>query len=293
MSGFESIYRAGLFQDQVIFITGGGSGIGRCTAHELASLGATVVIGGRRRELLEKTAAEIAESGGRVDVVEIDIRNEESVDAAFDEIGKKHSRIDGLFNNAGGQFLSSAADLSPKGFRSVVDLDLNATFIMCRAAYLHGMRENGGSIVNMLVDFRTGYPQMCHSAAARAGIENLTKSLALEWSVDGVRLNCVLPGDVLSSGMTTYTMEIQEETLELAKSYPLGRLATESEVSAAAVFLLGPASTYMTGGTLTLAGGSDLQKKRLMPSGGDPRTKPYNGFHLKPDLKGSPLEKLT
>ena len=290
MGGFESIFRPDLFRDQVILVTGGGSGIGRCTAHELAALGATVVIAGRRREMLEKTAAEIAESGGRADLFELDIRDEERVNAVFEALLSRHGRLDGLFNNAGAAFISPAADMKPKGFRAVVDINLNGTFIMCRAAYNHTMKEHGGVIVNMSADADTGMPLIVHSSACSAGIENLTRTLALEWCTAGVRVNVVAPGPILSSGLVVHSREIQEQGIALIKDIPAGRYGTESEVSAAAAFLLSPAAAYITGEKIIIAGGSQLQKVRRVSVGGEPRTKPFNGFHRSPDLAGSVFE---
>ena len=288
MSSFASVYRSDLFQDQVIFVTGGGSGIGRCTAHELASLGATVVIGGRRREALEQTAAEITESGGRVDTLQIDIRDEAMVEAAFSHIQKSHGRLDGLFNNAGGTtFAAQAEEIRPKGFRAVIELNLTSTFSMCRAAYHFFMRENGGAIVNMMSDNMLGYPLISHVGAAHAGVENLTRSLALEWCTAGVRVNNVAPAIILTSGLGVQSRDHQERVIEESRGYPLGRMGTESEISASVVFLLSPAAAYITGDTLAIAGGGQLHKPVSTPIGGAPRTKSFNGFHLRPDLSGS------
>ncbi len=291
MARYDSIYREDLLRDQVIFVTGGGTGLGRCTAHELAALGATVVIGARRRDLLEKTAAEIAETGGRCDVVEINIRDEQSVDAAVTQIVERHSRIDGLFNNAGGQFVALVDKMSPNAWRSVIDLNLNGTFLVSTAVHRHSMAERGGAIVNMLADIWTGYPGMAHMSAARAGIENLTRSLSMEWGTQRVRVNCVAPGTILSGGLLTYPEEVQERTVRDAATAPLGRLGTESEVSAAVVFLLSPAAAYITGETLKVDGGASYDKGRLIDVGGTPN-RAWNGFHLRPDVSGTPFAKL-
>ena len=292
MAGFHSVFRRGIFRDQVIFVTGGGSGIGRCTAHELAHLGATVVIAGRRRGALEQTVAEIAEQGGRADAIQLDIRDDERVEAAFEELLERHGRLDGVFNNAGGTFGAPAAEMKPKGFRAVTQLNLSSAFTMCRAAYQHFMGENGGVIVNMLGDFSTGFPTVAAASAAGMGVENLSRSLALEWCTAGIRVNSVAPGYILSSGMVAMDRHVQDSAAEVMGSLPLGRLGTESEISAAAVFLLSPAAAYITGETITIAGGSQLQKPRPMPVGGMPRTRPFNGFHLRPNLAGSLFEEM-
>ena len=252
---YSSIFRPNLFDDTVVLITGGGTGIGRCTAHELAELGATVVIAGRRLDVLQTTAQEIAASGGSCDAVELNIRDEQSVNAAVADIVARHGKIDGLFNNAGGQFVAPAADMSINAWRTVVDLNLNGTFIVTHAVYHHHMRTNGGAIVNMLADFRTGYPGMAHMSAARAGIENLTKTLSLEWAASDVRINCVAPGMILSSGMLTYPTQVQQDATNSIKGSPAGRPGTESEVSAAVAFLLSPAASYVRGATLHIDGG--------------------------------------
>ena len=291
MSGYDSIFREDLLRDRVIFVTGGGTGLGRCTAHELAALGATVVIGARRRDVLEKAAAEIAEGGGRCDVVEVNIRDEQSVDAAVVQIVEQYGRIDGLFNNAGGQFVAPVEKMSPNAWRSVIDLNLNGTFLVSTAVHRHSMAERGGAIVNMLADIWTGYPGMAHMAAARAGIENLTRTLSMEWGTQGIRVNCVAPGTILSSGLLTYPEPVQQRTVKDASTAPLGRLGTESEVSAAVVFLLSPAAAYITGETLKVDGGASHDKGRLMQVGGTPN-RAWNGFHLRPDVTGTPFAKL-
>lgn len=290
---FASIFRPGLFDGRIVFVTGGGTGIGRCTAHELASLGAHVVIGARRPEPLAQTAKEISDVGGRCDVVRVNVRDEQSVDEAVSSIVSNWGPIDGLVNNAGGQFVAPAEKLSPNGWRTVIDLNLNSNFLVSQAVHRHSMKEHGGAIVNMLADIWTGYPGMAHMGAARAGIENLTRTLALEWASDGVRINCVAPGTILSSGLVTYPEEIQRRTVEEANGVAASRLGTESEVSAAIVFLLSPAAAYINGETVKIDGGAQFHKGRLMPIGNHRRSRPYDGFHLTPDLTGTPFEELA
>jgi citronellol/citronellal dehydrogenase len=290
--GFESIFRPDLFAGQVVLVTGGGTGIGRCTAHELASLGANVVIAARRKEKLDETAAEIAAAGGSCDVAILNLRDEEGIDSAVASIVEKHGRIDGLVNNAGGQFVSPVEGMSAKGWRTVIDLNLNGTFLVSHAVHRHSMKENGGAIVNMLADIWTGYPWMAHMSAARAGIENLSITLSLEWAPSGIRVNCVAPGTILSSGMHTYPENIQQRTVDEAKDIALSRLGTESEVSSVITFLLSPAAAYVTGATVKIDGGASFQKGRLIQVGHHKKSTPWDGFHLKPDFTGTPFQEF-
>ncbi len=292
-SQYQSVFRPDLFAGQVLFVTGGGTGIGRCTAHELASLGAQVVIGGRRPEPLEETAAEIEASGGKCDVVQIDIREDESIEEAVGKVVAQHGRIDGLFNNAGGQFVAPAESMSTKGWRTVIDLNLNGTFAVSQSVFRQSMKEHGGAIVNMLADIHTGYPGMAHMSAARAGIENLSITLCYEWAPAGVRVNCVAPGTVLSSGMKSYPPDIQERTVKGCRDLPAARLGTESEISAAVTFLLSPASSYITGATLRVDGGSLFHKGRILFTGRHDNCRPFNGFHLRDSFEDTPFEDLA
>ena len=164
-AGYSSAFRPGLFTDRVVLVTGGGTGIGRCTAHELAALGATVVIAGRRAEVLEATAEEIRSGGGRCEAAPLDVRDAEAVDAAVAEIAERLGRIDGLVNNAGGQFAVPLADMTVGGWKTVVDLNLNGTFNVTHAVFRHSMKQGGGAIVSMLADVASGFPGMAHTGA--------------------------------------------------------------------------------------------------------------------------------
>jgi citronellol/citronellal dehydrogenase len=282
-----------LFEGKVVLVTGGGTGLGRCTAHELAALGAQVVIAARRQELLDKVAAEIAEAGGRCDTASVNIRDEKAVDAMVATVLERHGRLDGLVNNAGGQFVAPLAEMSPNGWRTVIDLNLNGTFLVSRAAYRAWMKDHGGAIVNMLADIWTGYPGMGHMSAARAGIENMTFTMSLEWARSDVRVNCIAPGTILSNGMLTYTPDVKQRTADEAVKQPAARLGTESEVSAAIVFLLSPAAAFITGETIKVDGGAQFQKFRLIAPGNHAGLAQWNGFHLTTDFSGSPYERFA
>ena len=290
MSGFNSAFRPGLFEGRTVLVTGGGTGIGRCTAHELASLGAKVVIAGRREDVLDATAEEIREDGGSCETQALDLKDEESVGERITELCSRVGPIHGLFNNAGGQFASPAENMSASAFRKVVDVNLNGTFRVTRAVFEASMREHGGSVVSMLADIHAGYVGMAHSSAARAGIENLMVTLSLEWAKYDIRLNSIAPGTILSSGMATYPPAIQEQAAKGSNTVPAGRLGTESEVSAAVVFLLSPASAYITGQTLAIDGGSCFQKNRLFPVTKLAPMSKWNGFHRGTDWTGTPFE---
>lgn len=253
-----SIFRTGLLQDQVILITGGGTGIGRTIACEVAALGGTPVIVGRREEHLLATRSHIERAGGQAEHYAADIRNPETVQQLVVSIVSRHGRIDGLVNNAGGQFPSPAGSISSNGWRSVVDLNLTAVFEVTKAVFLGSMAEHGGAVVTIVASMFNGFPGFAHSGAARAGAVNLTKSLASEWASHRVRVNAVAPGIIASSGLANYPQEAQDAIALRASLVPAGRPGSESEVSSAVVFLLSAGASYITGATLTVDGGSTL-----------------------------------
>src|SRR5690242_10896882 len=256
----QSIFRPGLFADQVIVVSGGGTGIGRATARELAALGAHVVICSRSPEHLEPTRAKIEAAGGVVTALTCNIRDPESVEVLFATIEERLGGAHGLVNNAGGQFISPAEAITPKGWHAVVETNLTGGFLMSQAAFRHGMREHGGAIVNIVAEVWRGFPGMAHSGAARAGVMNLTQSLALEWAAYGVRVNAVAPGIINSSGLRTYPEAVQARLASIARDVPAQRMGTESEVAAAVIYLLSPAAAFISGTTLKMDGAGSLYR---------------------------------
>ena len=275
---YGSVFRPSLFTGQVHWVTGGGSGIGRCVAHELASLGATVVISGRSADKLERVQAEIAEDGGICHTIAFDIRDEEAVKAGVAQVVAAYGPIAGLVNNAGGQFPSPLMMISKRGFDAVVANNLTGGFLMMREVFVQSMQSAGGAIVNMTADFRNGMPGMGHSGAARAGMSNLTQTAAFEWAHAGVRVNAVAPGWIASSGMDTYGGAMKAFIPKLKDHVPLRRMGEEAEVSAAIVFLLSPGAAFITGVTLQIDGAASLGSD-IFPLGKDSKSVAFEGFH--------------
>jgi NAD(P)-dependent dehydrogenase (short-subunit alcohol dehydrogenase family) len=251
----SKIFQPGLLDGQVAIVTGGGSGLGRAAALELAALGAHVVVAGRRQEPLDETADLAGE--GRVEGRVCDIREEDQVDALVDGVLERHGRIDLLVNNAGGQFLSPAEDITPKGFRTVIRLNVEGTWLMTHAVATRAMmpEARGGKIVNVTLSPHHGLPGMAHSSAARAAVENLTRVLSIEWARFGIRLTAVAPGPMSTETMRTkYPKAVVEGA---AGTVPLGRLGTEEEFAWLIAYLASPAGDYFSGAVLTIDGARD------------------------------------
>jgi citronellol/citronellal dehydrogenase len=282
---YRSVFAPGLLKGQVIMVTGGGSGIGRCTAHELASLGAHVVLVGRNPDKLTATAQEIMGDGGQASWHSTDIRREGDVQAMVAQVLQQHGRIHGLVNNAGGQYISPLAKTSAKGWQAVIDTNLTGGFLVARECFNQSMNTHGGAVVNIVADMWGSMPGMGHSGAARAGMVSFTETAALEWAAHGVRVNAVAPGYIASSGMDHYPPEAGPMLREMRNTVPQGRFGTEAETSAAIVFLLSPAASFISGTVLRVDGArpqmrmgwqqsvatNDVQQRDAV--------KPFNGFH--------------
>ncbi|MBI5270831.1 MAG: SDR family oxidoreductase [Burkholderiales bacterium] len=280
-ASYRSVFRPGLFAGQTIIVTGGGSGIGRCIAHELASLGAALALVGRKVEKLQAVQAEIAAAAPQVTVTihSCDIRDESGVKQMIADVLASHGRIDGLVNNAGGQYPQPVRDITLKGWDAVVRNNLHGGFLVSREAYTQWMEGHGGAIVNIIADMWMGMPGMAHSGAARAGMLSFTETAACEWGHAGVRVNAVAPGFIASSGFDTYGPEMQAKFRSLMKTAPLQRYGTEAEISSAVVYLLSEGAAYITGSFIRVDGGvpNARQTWKLEEHS---RNRPYEGFPL-------------
>ncbi len=256
----QRVFAPGILTDQVAVVTGGGSGIGLVTAAELVRAGARVAICGRTLEKLEAARAEIVALTGadpdRVHVASCDIREPEQVTALVAGVVERWGAVDILINNAGGQFPSPAQMISPNGFSAVIKNNLIGTFHVTREVAVQSMiPRKRGRIVNVIANIYRGFPGMAHTGAARAGVENMTMSLAVEWSQFGILVNAIAPGVIQSTGTKRYPPEILAHAV---KSTPLKRMGTVDEVAAAIVFLVSPAAQFITGATLRVDGAQSL-----------------------------------
>ncbi|MEQ1503186.1 MAG: SDR family oxidoreductase [Myxococcota bacterium] len=252
------IFRDDLFSGQVALVTGGGTGIGVAVARELGKLGATVVIASRKPENIEPAAAGLSEELGRPVYGELcDIRDRDSTERLAKGVVERFGRIDLLVNNGGGQFLAPAETITPKGWDAVVATNLTGTWNLTRAVADAWMLAHGGSVVSITMLTRRTFPGMAHSVAARAGVEAMTRTLAIEWVSKGMRLNCIAPGIVASSGLSRYPAGLG--VMETMKSMiPMKRLATCEEIAWAVAWLASPAGAYVTGQVITIDGGKEL-----------------------------------
>jgi citronellol/citronellal dehydrogenase len=249
----SQIFRPGLLDGQVIVVTGGGSGLGRATALELADLGAAVVVAGRRTEPLEETVAQSA--GGRIEAMVCDIREEDQVAALVDGVLERHGKIDTLVNNAGGQYMSPAEDISAKGFDTVVRLNLEGTWLMTHAVATKAMIPGGGGkVISVTLSPHHGLPGMAHSSAARAAVENLMRVLSIEWARFNIRLTAIATGHFETDAIQKYPEPVRAG---VARTVPLQRMGQPIEQAWLVAYLASPAGDYYSGAVFTLDGARD------------------------------------
>jgi citronellol/citronellal dehydrogenase len=250
----SQVFAQGLLDGQVVVVTGGGSGLGRATAVELAACGAQVVIAGRRQEPLDETAA-LCEDG-RCEGFECDIREEAQVEAFVDRVLAKHGRIDTLVNNAGGQYMTPAEDISAKGFDTVQRLNVRGTWLMTHAVATRSMIPDarGGKVLNVTLSPHHGLPGMAHSSSARAAVENLTRVLSIEWARFGIRVNALAAGHFATDALKKYPKPVYEG---VARTVPLQRLGEAEEQAWLVAYLASPAGDYYSGDVITIDGARD------------------------------------
>ncbi|KAM3916632.1 peroxisomal trans-2-enoyl-CoA reductase [Leptodactylus fuscus] len=260
----RSVLAPGLFGNKVAIVTGGGTGIGKAIAAELLELGCSVVIASRKLDRLKDAAKELVSTispanPSMVTALQCNIRKEEEVESMVKSTLNLYGRIDFLVNNGGGQFPCPSEEISAKGWNAVVETNLTGTFYCCKAVYNAWMREHGGAIVNIVADMWKGFPGMAHTGAARAAVDNLTKSLAIEWAHTGVRINSVAPGTIFS---TTAVENYKDLGPALFQNYtpkiPAKRLGLPEEISPMVCFLLSPAASFITGETVKVDAGQSL-----------------------------------
>jgi citronellol/citronellal dehydrogenase len=259
------IFAPGLLDGQVCVVSGTGSGLGRATALELARLGATVVGCGRRPEPIEETATAIRDLGGDALAESLDIRDEEAVAALFDRVLERFGRVDVLVNNAGGQFLSPADAITPKGFRTVIELNVVGSWLMTHAAATKAMiPQGGGKVISVTLSPHNGMPGMVHSGAARAAVENMMRTLSIEWARYGIRLCAIAAGQFDTDTLRTKYPKVFIDNI--AETIPLGRLGTEDEWAWLVAYLASPAGDFFSGTTITMDGARDNWFGRWPPS---------------------------
>ena len=254
----QSIFRDLLLKDKVAFLTGGGSGIGRRIAERFAQHGAKVVLVGRKLARLEETAGAIRAAGGMADTEPLDVREFEALEAALARTHQRHGEIDILVCAAAGNFPAPVTGMSAHGFKAVIDIDLLGTFNTCRAAHAH-LRKPGGSIISISANHATTpFAYQSHVCAAKAGVELLTKTIALEWGPAGIRANCITPGPTAETEGMSRLAPTEESRRAVERRVPLRRFGTKDELADLALFLSSDAAGYITGATYLCDGGTSL-----------------------------------
>jgi len=250
------IFRDGLLAGKVCVVSGAGSGLGRETALELTRLGAVVLGCGRREEPLAETAALAASHAGSFEREALDIRDEDAVERLFDNLLERHERLDVLVNNAGGQFLSPAEAITPKGFRTVIELNVQGTWLMTHAAATKAfIPQGGGKVLSVTLSPHNGMPGMVHSGAARAAVENMMRTLAVEWARFGIRTCALAAGQFATETLLTKYPQVVVDNLE--RSIPLGRAGRAEEMAWLVAYLASPAGDFVSGTTITIDGARD------------------------------------
>lgn len=272
-----SVFRPGLLDGQVALVTGGGTGIGFGISKLLSALGAHVVIASRKPEHLEQALAGITNAGGKASTVALDVRDQPRVKAAVDEIVAQHGRIDVLVNNAAGNFYAPSATLSANAWRSVLEIDLFGTFYCSQAVYPIMAQQGGGRIVStsMTLHYR-GWPLMAHATAAKAGVDALTRTLAVEWAPQRIRVNAIAPGPIPTEGVRkaftppadsgvpdVFAATERHMAAYAEKGIPLGRWGSPEDIANMVAFLASPAGDWITGAIFVIDGGEWLAKPSM------------------------------
>ncbi len=257
------MFAANSFKDKVILVSGGRSGIGYEISKQFLQHGAKVCIISRKEELLAKAAEELS-AFGNVIYQACDIRQTEQIQAVAEKIKSAFGRLDILVNNAGGQFPALAKMINDKGWNAVINNNLNGTFFMAREMANHFfIDQKHGCIINIIATISRGFPGMAHTGAARAGVENLTKTLAQEWADYNIRVNCIAPGIIESSGLDTYPQQIQDMFAEAKKAIPAGRFGTVNDIANSVLFLSSPLADYINGISLYVDGAQHLNYDKM------------------------------
>ena len=256
MAALPTVFAPNLFKQKVVLVSGAGSGLGKAIAVLFARLGATLVVCGRNPEKLDTAVSFFKTFGAKVSAHTMTIRDPDAVNEMMDAVFEQHGQLDALINNAGGQFPQAAIDYSVKGWNAVIDTNLNGTWHMMQAAARRWRdHEQDGCIVNIVADVWRGMPGIAHTCAARAGVIYLSKSVAVEWAPLKIRVNCVAPGCVESTGFNNYP---EEGAATFPESNPLRRTGDEQDVAEACIYLAASSGKFVTGEVITVDGGQQL-----------------------------------